>query len=70
MDRNERFLRQVDVGAELTLAGNKLANPEVTKRCRLFLLTNSALVYELKCGGRGGVAESRPMRTAVHMEPK
>jgi hypothetical protein len=26
MDRNERFLRQVDVGAELTLSGNKLAN--------------------------------------------
>jgi hypothetical protein len=28
---------------------------EVTKRCRLFLMTNSALVYESKCGGRGGV---------------
>jgi hypothetical protein len=26
----------------------------VTKRCRLFWLTNSALVYEPKCGGRGG----------------
>ncbi len=25
----------------------------VTKRCRLFWLTNSALVYEPKCGGRG-----------------
>ncbi len=26
----------------------------VTKRCRLSWLTNSALVYESKCGGRGG----------------
>jgi hypothetical protein len=38
----------------------------VTKRCRL---TNSALVYEPKCGGGGG-AGSQPMSTAVHMEPK
>ncbi len=27
----------------------------VTKRCRLSWLTNNALVYEPKCGGRGGV---------------
>ncbi len=27
----------------------------VTKRCRLSLLTNSALVYEPQCGGRGRV---------------
>ncbi len=33
MDKNERFLRQVDVGAELTLAGNKLANPDVVYLC-------------------------------------
>jgi hypothetical protein len=26
-----------------------------------------ALVYEPKCGGRGGVAGSQPMRTAVHI---
>ncbi len=26
----------------------------VTKRCRLFWLTNSAGVYEPKCGGKGG----------------
>jgi hypothetical protein len=30
----------------------------VTKKCRLSLLTNSALVYEPKCRGRGGVAGS------------
>jgi hypothetical protein len=42
----------------------------VTKRCRLSLLTNSALVYEPKCGGGGEVAGSQPMSTAVHMEPK
>jgi hypothetical protein len=38
----------------------------VKKRCRLSFLTNSALVYEPKCGGSGGVAESQPMSTAVH----
>jgi hypothetical protein len=32
-------------------------------------LTNSALVYEPKCGGEG-VPRSQPMSTAVHMEPK
>jgi hypothetical protein len=45
----------------------------VTKRCRLFWLTNSALVYEPKCGGQGGgggVAGSQPMSTTVHMEHK
>jgi hypothetical protein len=29
-------------------------NQGVTKRCRLYWLTNSALVYEPKCGGGGG----------------
>jgi hypothetical protein len=38
----------------------------VTKRCRLSWLTNSALVYETKCGWRGGVAGSQPMGTSVH----
>ncbi len=37
------------------------------KRCRLSLLTNGALVNESKCGGRGGVAGSPPMSTAVHI---
>jgi hypothetical protein len=34
-------------------------------------LTNSALVYEPECGGggRGGVAGSQPMSTAVHRKP-
>ncbi len=42
----------------------------VTKRCRLSWLTNSALVYEPKCGGRGGgVAGSQPISTAVHRSP-
>jgi hypothetical protein len=39
----------------------------------LSLLTNSALVYEPKCGGLCWVAAcgvSQPIRTAVHMEPK
>ncbi len=40
----------------------------VTKICRLSWLTNSDLVYEPKCGGRG--VGSQPMSTTVHMEPK
>ncbi len=31
----------------------KISTKGVTKRCRLSLLTNSALVYVPKCGGRG-----------------
>jgi hypothetical protein len=40
-----------------------------TKRCRLSLLTNSALLYESYTGGMGwgGVAGSKPMCTAVHI---
>ncbi len=42
----------------------------VIKRCSLSWLTNSALVYEPKCGGgRGGVGRSQPMSTAVHRSP-
>jgi hypothetical protein len=33
------------------------------------ILHNSALVYEPKCGGGGGVAGPQPMRTAVHRSP-
>jgi hypothetical protein len=40
---------------------------EVTKRCRLSWLTNSALVYESKGRGRGGgVAGCQSMSSAVH----
>jgi hypothetical protein len=41
----------------------------VTKRCRLFWPTYSSLVNEPKGGGRGGVAGSQPMSTAVHRSP-
>jgi hypothetical protein len=41
----------------------------LTKRCRLSWLTNTALVYEPKCGGRGGVAGSQSMSTAVQRSP-
>jgi hypothetical protein len=41
-----------------------------TKRCRPSWLTNSALVYEPKCGGRGGLAGSHPVKKTVNMEPK
>ncbi len=39
----------------------------VTKRCRLSLRTNSALVIRVQMRGEGGVAGSRPMSTAVHI---
>ncbi len=40
----------------------------VTKRCRLSLLTNSALVMRVQMRGEGeGVAGSQPMNTAVHI---
>ncbi len=44
----------------------------VTKRCRLSLLTKSALVirFHSKCGGRGGVPRSQPMSTAVYITNK
>ncbi len=38
-----------------------------TKRCRLFLLTNSAFVIRVQIRGEGGVAGSQPMSTAVHI---
>jgi hypothetical protein len=43
----------------------RLKEQGVTKRCRLSWLTNSALVYRPKCGGRGGAVESQPMSKAV-----
>ncbi len=39
----------------------------VTNRCRLSLLTSSALVYESQCVGIGGIAGPQPMSTAVHI---
>jgi hypothetical protein len=42
---------------------------ETVKQGVLPWLTNSALVYEPKCGGRVGFAGSQPIRTAVHWSP-
>jgi hypothetical protein len=39
----------------------------VTKRCRLSLLTNSALVIRVQLRGREAVAGSQPMSKAVHI---
>ncbi len=41
-------------------------NQGVTKRCRLSLLTNSALVYEFQCGGDGGCGVSANEYSCVH----
>jgi hypothetical protein len=48
---------------------NKENNQGITKRCRLPLLTNSALVNTSPNagGGGGGVAGSQPMCTDVHI---
>jgi hypothetical protein len=47
----------------------KVLQQEVTKRCRLSWLTNSALVYEPKYEGGGGVVGPKPMSKAVHRSP-
>jgi hypothetical protein len=58
------------VGAAAVAATTSSQGGGVTKRCRLFWLTNSTLVYDPKCGGGGGgVAGSQPMSTALHMSP-
>jgi hypothetical protein len=46
--------------------------PEVTKRCRLSLLTNSALVFESQLRGdrEGGCGVSVQLCTSREMEPK
>ncbi len=52
------------------LSPSGMLTPEgVTKRCRLSWLTNSALVHEPKCGGKGGILGSQQMSTAVHRSP-
>ncbi len=57
-------------GLELCTVCTLCTDQWVTTRCRLSWLTNSALVYEPKCGGGGGVAGSQPMSTAVvHRSP-
>jgi len=38
----------------------------LTKRCRLSWLTDSALVYEPKCGGRGGCGVSANEYSCAH----
>ncbi len=57
-------LKNLEKRSYLVLAG-------VTKRCRLYWLTNTvAPSYMSPNAGGGGVAGSQPMSTAVHMEPK
>jgi hypothetical protein len=53
----------------ITNSSNVTGREGVTKKRRLPCLTNSALVYEPKCGGRG-FARYQPMSTAVHTQPK
>jgi hypothetical protein len=60
----ERILTKI-IKTELVLEEEKVWEQRVTKRCCLSWLTNSAFVYEPKCGGRG-VAGSQPMSTALH----
>jgi hypothetical protein len=46
------------------------SGPGVTNRCRLFWLTNSALVYEPKRGGTGVVAGVLTNEYSWTQEPK
>jgi hypothetical protein len=48
---------------------HRVLNPEGYKEGSLSWLTNSALVNEPKCRGRGGVAGSQPMSTDVSRSP-
>jgi hypothetical protein len=50
--------------------GRDSSDQGVTKRCRLSWLTNSALVYEPKCGGRGGVEGVSADENSCTQEPK
>ncbi len=49
----ERGVRTTEKNTRAPLFYNVLLYQMVTKRCRLSWLTNSALVYEPKCRGRG-----------------
>jgi hypothetical protein len=42
-------------------------NQGVTRRCRLPLLTNSALIYRVQMRGEWGIVGSHPMSAAVHI---
>jgi hypothetical protein len=56
----------------MTTFPSTIAETGVTKRRRLYWLTNRALVYDPNAGkwGGGGGAGPQPMRTAVHIVPK
>ncbi len=47
--------------------GRGASDQGVTKRCRLFWLTNSALVYTSPNAGGWGAAETKPVSKAVHI---
>jgi hypothetical protein len=53
--------------SKVGVGGTEACYQVVTKSCRLIWLTNSALVYEPKRGGR--IAGPQPMSTAVHRSP-
>ncbi len=64
------FLRHWPFNYNINLSSLKISRQGVTKWCRLSWQTNSALVYEPKCGGGGRpVAGSQPMSTVVHRSP-
>ncbi len=65
--QNTEFKGKINdlTGIKSCLAGSTGLQRDVVH----FWLTNSALVYEPKCGGKGVVAGSQPMSTAVHRNP-
>jgi hypothetical protein len=65
MKKYSGLFKDVEVTILLILTIPFHRDQRVTKRCRLSLLTNSALVCESQCGGMGGggVAGSQPQST-------
>jgi hypothetical protein len=68
LESSEGFLHNGCLGGSWSW-GSKAKNQRGTKICRLSWLTNSALVFEPKCGVRGTIAGSQPLSTAVHWRP-
>jgi hypothetical protein len=58
--------KHTDIDCHCSKPSLNICQPQrFTKKCHLYWLTNSALVYQPKCGG-GGFVGSQPMSTAVH----
>jgi hypothetical protein len=64
--RQEQWGHQHQRGLPTVTGASSTRGLQFKKRCRLSWLT---LVFEPKCGGRGRIAGSQPISTAVHKSP-